>query len=77
MANVIQMPKRMPTTEIERTEEALELIASIQSKFSELTSWELQIVQDIKEGKAATNIRLRELREAVKRILNAKTPQAQ
>lgn len=66
---VISMSKALPTTEEERTAEARELAAMIPKElYPKLTTWEMQTVSDIKDGKASTKFRLTELRQIVKRL---------
>jgi hypothetical protein len=68
-ASVTEMEPAMSEREDERTEEAQRLCSLISDEDnSNLTTWELQTVTDIREGKAATRVRLRELRGIVKRI---------
>lgn len=63
------MEKPVPTSEDERTKEALALLAQIpEEDMAKLTTWEMQTVNDIREGKAATGIRLREIRALLKRL---------
>jgi hypothetical protein len=66
---VTEMPEPMLRSEAERTEEAQRLLASLtEEDFPLFTSWERQTIQELNEGKASTNIRLRDLRAAVKRV---------
>jgi len=66
---VTEMSEPMPQTETERTEEAQRLLAQLtEDDLPLLTSWELSTITDLREGKAATAFRLRELRAALKRI---------
>jgi hypothetical protein len=69
MNKVYRMPKPLPSTETERTEEAQKLIARLTPEDTvKLTTWEVTLVAELREGKAATRIRLKDLREAVHRI---------
>ncbi|HEY0800685.1 MAG TPA: hypothetical protein VGD54_07565 [Steroidobacteraceae bacterium] len=66
---IVEMSKAMPTTEDERTTEAKELVSMIaEVDFPKLTTWERATVEEIKEGKAASKFRLREVRGIVKRL---------
>jgi ribosome recycling factor len=66
---IIPMSKPIPTTEQERTEEARELVAMIpEEAYIQLTSWERETIEEIKEGKASTKFRLTEIRQIVKRL---------
>ena len=66
---VTSIEEAIPHSESDRTEEALKLINSLgEDDLLKLTTWELQVIEDISKGRAATKIRLMELREAVKRI---------
>ena len=63
------MEDPIPSSEDERTQEALALVAQLRDEeMAKLTSWEMQTINDILEGKAATTVRLREIRAAVKRL---------
>ena len=63
------MPKPIPDNEDDRVAEATELLAKIShSDIYLLTSWELELVDELREGKACTRIRLKELRDAVERV---------
>jgi hypothetical protein len=63
------MPKPVPSTEQERTEEALALIGKlVPEDMAKLTTWEVTLVEELKDGKAATRIRLKDLRECVHRL---------
>jgi len=66
---LVLMEKAIPESEDERTEEARRLCALISDDDGpKLTTWELQTIQDVLGGKAATKIRLREIRAVVKRL---------
>jgi hypothetical protein len=66
---VVEMSKPIPDTEAERTEEARDLVSMIpEDRYKELTSWEFQTINEIKEGKASTSFRLREIRQIIKRL---------
>lgn len=66
---LIEMSKPLPTTETERTDEARELVSMIPDElYSKLTSWELNTIEEIKQGKASTKFRLTEIRKIVKRL---------
>ena len=66
---IIEMSKPIPTTEEERTQEARELVSMIpEDLYPKLTSWEMQTLTEVKEGKAATKFRLTEIRQIVKRL---------
>lgn len=66
---VLKMPKHIPDSEAERTEEGCELMAQLtDSDVPLMTTWEVQMICELKEGKACTKIRLKELRECVERI---------
>jgi hypothetical protein len=70
---IVELDKPLPDSEDERTQEALELCKIISfGNDSELTTWEMQTVRDVEEGKAATRVRLRELRQIVKRLWKQK-----
>lgn len=70
---IVAMDEPLPDSEDERTREALHLCDLIsRDDYSQLTSWELQTIQDVKNGKAATKVRLREIRQAVKRLQKSK-----
>lgn len=64
------LPDPIPSTEAERTAEAERLIAELVDRkaFHHLTTWEVELVDELKQGKACTRVRLKELREALKRI---------
>jgi len=67
--HVIEMSKPLPTTEEERTQEARELVSMIPEElYPKLTSWELNTIEEIKQGKASTKFRLTEIRRIVKRL---------
>ena len=66
---VVRMSKPIPDSEADRSEEAKQLIAKLRPEdVPNLTTWEVELVKELAEGKAATRIRLKELREAVERI---------
>jgi hypothetical protein len=66
---VTSIAEALPTTEEERTNEARALLAHIrEEQYPLLTTWERELVHDLADGKAATKIRLKELREIVKRL---------
>ena len=66
---VTEMPEPMSHSESERTEEAQRLLAQLTNDdLVKLTTWELQNIEDLREGKATTGVRLRELRDTVRRI---------
>jgi hypothetical protein len=66
---MLRMPKSIPSTEEERTAEALFLIGKLSDADEEqLTVWEVELVESLRQGYASTRIRLKELREAVHRI---------
>ena len=66
---VVRMSKPIPENEADRAEEAKQLIAKLRPEdIPKLTTWEVVLVTEMEEGKAATRIRLKELREAVERI---------
>ena len=68
-AKIIEMSKPISDNESERTEEAWELVSMIPIDLEiKLTSWELETITDIRNGKAATKFRLKEIREIVKRL---------
>jgi hypothetical protein len=72
-SRMFEMPKPMPSTDEERTVEAQSLLARLLPEESKLlTTWEFQLVEELKAGKAATKIRLKELRDVVKRIEHAR-----
>jgi hypothetical protein len=67
--HVVEMSKEIPESETDRTEEAQDLVAMIaESDHPKLTTWEMQTVNEVREGKASTKLRLRELRQIVKRL---------
>jgi len=67
------MPDPIPDSEGERTEEVLRLINEVRrlgpEAEKEWTSWELQILSELNDGRACTRIRFKEIREGAKRIL--------
>jgi hypothetical protein len=66
---IINMEKPLPDSEDDRTAEALALCDLISPEdYPKISTWELQTIQDVKAGKAATKVRLREIREVVKRL---------
>lgn len=66
---IIRINEVLPDSEDDRTAEALELCRMIVPEdYPRLTTWELQTVEDVRQGKAATKVRLRELRQIVKRL---------
>lgn len=73
MGKVSSIEDALPTTEAERTEEVHALLSRLTAEDTpNLTTWETQMIAELLEGKAATKIRLKELREAVKRIENGR-----
>jgi hypothetical protein len=65
----LMMPKPIPDSEDDRVAEAMILLAKISHlDMPLLTTWELEMIDAIRDGKAVTRIRLKELREAVERI---------
>jgi hypothetical protein len=70
---IVVMEEVMSDREDERTEEAQRLCSMISDEDNaSLTTWELQTVTDVRDGKAATRVRLRELRAIVKRLAQNK-----
>jgi hypothetical protein len=68
-ARIVEMSKAIPDSEADRTEEARELVSMIPEElYPKLTSWEMQTISEIKEGKASTKFRLTEIRQIVKRL---------
>jgi len=68
-ARVVEIGKPMPTTEDERTLEALYLISLLSEEDnSKLTSWEMNTITELRAGRAATTVRLREMRSIAKRL---------
>lgn len=66
---VVEIEKPIPTREDERTREALSIIRCLSGvDLEKLTSWEMSVVSEIKDGRAATTVRLRELRSIYKRL---------
>jgi hypothetical protein len=66
---IVEMSKPISDSESERTEEAQQLIAMIpEDRYKELTSWEFQTLNEVKEGKASTKFRLSEIRKIIKRL---------
>jgi len=66
---VLRMEEPVPSSERDRTEEVQRLLAQLREEdLPQLTTWERQLVEELTQGLAATPIRLRELRVAVKRI---------
>jgi len=66
---VVRMSKPIPENEADRAEEAKQLIAKLRpDDMPKLTTWEVTLIEELASGKAATRIRLKELREAVERI---------
>jgi hypothetical protein len=69
---VVEMGRPIPDNETDRTAEARHLLSFIYEKdLPKLTSWERNTVEEIREGKASTTIRLKELRSIVKRLQDA------
>jgi hypothetical protein len=67
--NVVRMSKPIPDSETDRTAEAILLIKRItDSDIPKLTTWELELVDSLREGRAATRIRLKELRAVLERL---------
>ena len=63
------MPKPVPSSEADRLAEAVELLTQIKDEdIVKLTTWELETIDSIREGRAVTRIRLKDLRECVERI---------
>jgi hypothetical protein len=66
------LPEPIPDTEAERTVEGLHLIGVLKDLTKdwkqELTSWELDVVNGVLDGKACTRVRLTEIRGAVARL---------
>lgn len=69
MGKELRMPLPVPDSERDRMEEAVGLLKKlIPDDQVKLTTWEVVLVDELREGKACTRIRLKELREAVHRI---------
>lgn len=68
----LNLPRSIPDTEEERGKEARELIAEVRNLGDEAwkrwTTWELEILGDLNDGRACTRVRLMEIRDAVERI---------
>jgi len=63
------MPKPIPSSETERVAEAMELLGQIRDEdIVKLTTWEVEMIDSIHQGRAVTRIRLKDLRDAVARI---------
>jgi hypothetical protein len=67
--NVVRMSKPIPDNETDRTAEAILLIKRItDDDIPKLTTWEMELVGSLREGRAATRIRLKELRAVLERL---------
>lgn len=68
----LDLPESIPATEAERTEEANRLVCQLREwgdeAWKQLTGWEVEVLNDLNDGKACTRVRLKEVREAVARI---------
>lgn len=67
----LQMPEPIPDSEAERTEQAMAMIGEIPSwplSLSELTTFEAEIVTELRDGKACTRTRFKIIRDAYQRI---------
>lgn len=66
---ILKMLKPIPDNEQDRVAESYRLLAKIQPEdVASMTTWEREMVEEIKQGRAVTRIRLKELREMVERI---------
>lgn len=66
---LLKMPKPIPDNEADRTAEAAGLMNQLtETDIPKMTSWEVELVVSLREGKACTRIRLKELRELVARL---------
>lgn len=65
----LALPESIPDSEAERTREAKQLLAKLEDGDDRLlTSWEVLLIAELGEGKACTRVRLKELREAMRRV---------
>jgi hypothetical protein len=66
---VLAMQKPIPENEGDRLAESVDLLMKLKEHdVAKMTTWEVELLAGIKEGKAVTRIRLLELRDIVKRL---------
>ena len=66
------MPESVPDSEEERAEQANMLVVELRNlgpdAWNELTTFEVEVLSDLNDGKACTRVRFKIIREAAARI---------
>lgn len=66
---VVRMSRPIPDREEDRAEEAQQLLARLKREdYHKLTTWEVQLLDELNQELAVTRIRLKELREIIERL---------